>query len=102
MDTYKAMEALLVTGETRSGCPARVRCTELPRTAAGKVKAIGVSNFGVQRLQNLLGKVSVVPSVNQVESHPYLPQEELRRYCQDHGIVVRFWRPPVERLCRYP
>mmetsp|Transcript_8527 Transcript_8527/g.31502 ORF Transcript_8527/g.31502 Transcript_8527/m.31502 type:complete len:403 (-) Transcript_8527:361-1569(-) len=72
VDTYKAMEALLVTG---------------------KVKAIGVSNFGVQRLQNLLGKVSVVPSVNQVESHPYLPQEELRRYCQDHGIVMTAYCP---------
>jgi len=53
---------------------------------AGKVKSIGVSNFSVQKLQDLVKHAATPPLVNQVEIHPYLQQRELRQYCQDRGI----------------
>jgi glycerol 2-dehydrogenase (NADP+) len=59
----------------------------------GKVRAIGVSNFGVPILKSLLAKTKVVPSVNQVELHPYFPRVELREYCTQNGIVVTAYSP---------
>lgn len=54
--------------------------------ATGRVKAIGVSNFSVKNLEVLLKTAKVVPAVNQVEAHPYCPQEELVQYCKGKGI----------------
>jgi diketogulonate reductase-like aldo/keto reductase len=70
--TYKAMEKLLATG---------------------KVRAIGVSNFNIRRLEELLGQVSVVPAANQIEAHPYLQQTELLQFCQSKGIIVEAYSP---------
>lgn len=70
--TYKAMEKLLKTG---------------------KVKAIGVSNFNIRRLEDLLSKVTVVPAANQIEAHPYLQQPELLKFCQSKGIIVQAYSP---------
>lgn len=61
--------------------------------AEGKVRAIGVSNFQVHHLEDLLGEAKVVPAVNQIELHPYLTQQELRTYCQSKGIQVEAWSP---------
>ncbi|WP_018752480.1 aldo/keto reductase [Paenibacillus sanguinis] len=61
--------------------------------AEGKVRAIGVSNFQVHHLEDLLEEAKVVPAVNQIELHPYLTQKELRTYCQDKGIQVEAWSP---------
>lgn len=60
---------------------------------AGKVRAVGVSNFGVPILKSLLASTKVVPAVNQVELHPCLPQENLRRTCADNGIVITAYSP---------
>src|SRR3954453_2553543 len=46
--------------------------------AAGRTRAIGVSNFMQDHLENLLGQVDVIPTVNQIEVHPYFSQPELR------------------------
>ena len=54
----------------------------------GKCRAIGVSNYTKQHLEELLTYASVIPAVNQVELHPHLTQQELRSYCQDKGIQV--------------
>jgi len=56
----------------------------------GLVRAIGVSNFSVSLLQRLLDMPDpkIKPTVNQVELHPYLPQAELREFCDEQGIVV--------------
>lgn len=57
---------------------------------AGKIKAIGVSNFSIQHLETLRKTARLwPPAVNQVECHPLYPQHELREYCKRHGIVVQ-------------
>ncbi|KAL6299715.1 NADP-dependent oxidoreductase domain-containing protein [Sparassis latifolia] len=61
--------------------------------AAGKAKAIGVSNFSVKNLEKLLTTAKVVPAVNQVELHPYLAQSELKAYCDVKGIVLTAYTP---------
>lgn len=59
----------------------------------GKVKAIGVSNFHVHHLENLLANSEVKPVVNQIELHPLLIQTEIRDYCKKHDIKVEAWGP---------
>ncbi|SET18910.1 aldo/keto reductase [Paenibacillus sp. NFR01] len=61
--------------------------------ASGKVRAIGVSNFQIHHLQDLLADASVVPTVNQVELHPHLSQPQLRQFCKDNGIQIEAWAP---------
>jgi diketogulonate reductase-like aldo/keto reductase len=60
---------------------------------AGKVKSIGVSNFNVNRLKELLQYARIKPAVNQVELHPYLPQQELLDFCTQHGIHLTAYSP---------
>ncbi|EER29679.1 H/ACA snoRNP pseudouridylase subunit [Coccidioides posadasii str. Silveira] len=72
IDSYKDMEKLL---------------------ASGKVKAIGVSNYSLKYLQQLLEHVSVVPAVNQIENHPLLPQQEIVDFCREKGIMVTAYSP---------
>jgi diketogulonate reductase-like aldo/keto reductase len=52
-----------------------------------------VSNFTVDHLQRLLDETGVVPAVNQVELHPYFPQDELRAFHAEHGILTEAWAP---------
>lgn len=58
-----------------------------------KVKNIGVSNFNVEHLEALLAQVSIKPVINQVEFHPYLLQESLRRYLEVQNIHMESWSP---------
>ncbi|MCL1594874.1 MAG: aldo/keto reductase, partial [Actinomycetia bacterium] len=71
-DTWRAMEAI---------------------QASGKARAIGVSNFLPEHLDQLLEHANVAPAINQIEFHPHLQSPELVTYCQDHGIVVEAWSP---------
>jgi len=59
----------------------------------GRAKSIGVSNFHPAHLRRIVGETGVVPSVNQIELHPRLPQRELRDYHAAHGIVTESWSP---------
>ncbi|HEU5270393.1 MAG TPA: aldo/keto reductase [Jatrophihabitans sp.] len=61
--------------------------------ADGRVRAIGVSNFHLAHLQRLFDEATVVPAVNQIELHPQLPQDELRAFHAQHGIVTEAWSP---------
>jgi 2,5-diketo-D-gluconate reductase A len=61
--------------------------------ASGRVRSIGVSNFHAPHLQRLFDETGTVPSVNQIEVHPYLTQTELRAFNTAHGIVTEAWSP---------
>lgn len=60
-----------------------------------QARAIGVSNFSVKRIRELLAAESttVVPAANQVELHPLLPQKELLDECSKHNIIVEAYSP---------
>ncbi|OQD61745.1 hypothetical protein PENPOL_c015G04929 [Penicillium polonicum] len=60
---------------------------------AGKVKAIGVANWSIPYLEELKKKWTVVPAVNQVELHPFLPQHALKDWCDKHGILLEAYSP---------
>ena len=60
---------------------------------SGRAKSIGVSNFSAHHLRKLHGETEVVPSVNQIEVHPYLAQEELRAFNAQHQIATEAWSP---------
>jgi diketogulonate reductase-like aldo/keto reductase len=60
---------------------------------SGRAKAIGVSNYLVHHLDDLLPNTQTVPTVNQIEFHPCLVQPDLLAYCQDHKIQVQAWSP---------
>ena len=62
---------------------------------SGRAKAIGVSNYTIKHLEELLKECEIKPAVNQVELHIYLQQPELVQYCQDHSIVVEAYSPLV-------
>jgi len=58
-----------------------------------KVRAIGVSNFHIHHLEDLMADCEIKPMVNQIEFHPKLTQRELLAYCQKHDIQVEAWSP---------
>ena len=72
LEAYRALETLL---------------------ADGKVRAIGVSNFMVDHLGQLLDKVTVVPAVNQIELHPYFQQRDVQALDDERGILTQAWSP---------
>lgn len=59
----------------------------------GKVKAIGVANYSVRYLEELLPHATVIPAVNQIENHPSLPQQEIVDYCKAKSIHVTAYSP---------
>lgn len=72
LDTWRALEALY---------------------EAGRVRAIGVSNFLPRHLEPLLASAAVAPMVDQIEFHPGYVQRETLDYCAAHGILVEAWSP---------
>ncbi|MBL4934703.1 aldo/keto reductase [Clostridium sp. YIM B02515] len=59
----------------------------------GRVKAIGVSNFQVHHLENLMKDAEIKPMINQVEFHPRLTQGKVRAFCKQNDIQVEAWSP---------
>lgn len=59
----------------------------------GRVKSIGVSNFQIHHLEDLLKEAKVKPVINQVEYHPRLTQKELQAFCEQHQIQLEAWSP---------
>jgi len=59
----------------------------------GLVENIGVSNFSVNKLTDLISKANIKPSVNQVEMHPLLAQNELKKYCDEQNIILTAYSP---------
>ncbi|ETT59563.1 MULTISPECIES: aldo/keto reductase [Paenibacillus] len=62
----------------------------------GRVKAIGVSNFQIHHLEDVLKDAEIKPMVNQVELHPYLNQQELLDFCKEQGIQLEAWSPLMQ------
>ena len=62
----------------------------------GHVKAIGVSNFLQHHLEDLLADCEIKPMVNQMEFHPYLVQQDLIDYCNNHQIAYEAWSPIMQ------
>lgn len=71
-ETWKAMEAIAQSGRCRS---------------------IGVSNFQPHHLERLFEETDVVPSINQIEVHPYFAQNDVRAFNAKHGIATEAWSP---------
>ena len=71
-DTYRAMEQVY---------------------SSGKTKAIGVCNFSIAQLEDLMAHSNIVPAINQVEMHPHLSQVELLDFSKAHQIQLEAWRP---------
>ncbi|MBB4710474.1 diketogulonate reductase-like aldo/keto reductase [Streptomyces luteogriseus] len=59
----------------------------------GLVRSIGVSNFTAGNIERLEKETGVLPSVNQIELHPLLPQDDLRAFHADKGVVTESWSP---------
>jgi diketogulonate reductase-like aldo/keto reductase len=72
IDAYRALETLL---------------------ADHKVRAIGVSNFMVEHLTELLDRTTVTPAVNQIEVHPYFQQRDVQAFNAEQGILTQAWSP---------
>lgn len=70
--TWRAMEDLLASGQTR---------------------AIGVSNWTIPGLKQMLGFAKVKPAVNQIEVHPFLPNNDLVKFCLENGIMPQAYSP---------
>jgi diketogulonate reductase-like aldo/keto reductase len=62
---------------------------------SGRAKAVGVSNYTVGHLEELLAEFDTVPAVNQVEFHPFIydEQKELLEFCKQKGIVLEAYSP---------
>ncbi|EPR71442.1 aldo/keto reductase [Cyclobacterium qasimii] len=71
-DTWKGMEAL---------------------KDKGLVKHIGVSNFNISKLKEILDSCVIAPEMNQIELHPYLPQDGLVGFCKENGINITAYSP---------
>ena len=59
----------------------------------GKCKALGVSNYTIRHLEELIARSELVPAVNQVEFHPFLFQKELLDFCKKHNIQLEAYSP---------
>lgn len=62
----------------------------------GKVRAIGVSNFLIHQIQDILAACQVKPMLNQVEYHPLLRQPELHHFCIENMIQMEAWAPLMQ------
>ena len=59
----------------------------------GLIRSIGVCNFMPEHLETLIKETGVIPSINQIELHPYFNQEEQRAFNGEHGIITESWSP---------
>ena len=62
----------------------------------GKVKAIGISNYDADRYEKFIQGCGMIPAVNQVESHVYYPQFQLKKKLNEHGTQMQSWGPFTE------
>ncbi|KAL4951701.1 NADP-dependent oxidoreductase domain-containing protein [Aspergillus filifer] len=68
----------------------------------GKIRSIGVSNFTVEKIEELLKTAKIPPSVNQIEAHPYLQQRKLLEWSKEKGILVTGYSPLGNNIYNIP
>lgn len=66
---------------------------EIQKNKPEIIKHIGVSNFSIEELENIINETGVIPEVNEVELHPSNNQQELYKYCQSKGILLVGYSP---------
>lgn len=59
----------------------------------GKIKALGLSNFSIEQIQEILDICEVKPVLMQVECHPYYPAEKVKDFCDKNHIILQSWYP---------
>ena len=59
----------------------------------GKPRAIGISNFPVEKIQDILLNCEIIPAMMQVEAHPYYPAENVKAFCDEKNIKLQAWYP---------
>jgi len=62
----------------------------------GRIRAIGVSNFKIHHLEEIIAHCEIKPMVNQVEYHPRFNQRELHAFCKENGIQLEAWSPLMQ------
>lgn len=77
------------------GSPAAWRDLEAAQRA-GKCRAIGLSNFMPEQMDEILSVAEITPAINQIEYHPYLTQQDAAAACAAHGILLTAWSPLMQ------
>lgn len=65
---------------------------------SGKARAIGVSNYLIEHLEEMKGYAEIPPAVNQIECHPLWSRDDLVRYCQEKNIIVTQYSPVTRKV----
>ncbi|KAG1813793.1 NADP-dependent oxidoreductase domain-containing protein [Suillus variegatus] len=69
---------------------------------AGKIRSIGVSNYGIKHLEEIADAKYDMPAVNQIELHPFCQQRPIVDYCREHSIVVQAYCPIMRGKMDHP
>ncbi|KAG1745434.1 NADP-dependent oxidoreductase domain-containing protein [Suillus paluster] len=69
---------------------------------AGKIRSVGVSNYGINHLQEIVDAKYDMPAVNQIELHPFCQQRPIVDYCREHSIVVQAYCPIIRGQMDHP
>ncbi|KAF8325463.1 NADP-dependent oxidoreductase domain-containing protein [Cantharellus anzutake] len=67
---------------------------------AGKIRSVGVSNYGVHHLEEIRNEGLPAPSVNQIELHPFCQQKPIAEYCAVNGIAIEAYSPLVRGVAK--
>ncbi|EED78016.1 predicted protein [Postia placenta Mad-698-R] len=95
---------LFLIHDPMSGCDRRLQTYKALQDAqrAGKIRSIGVSNYGVHHLEEIRAAGYTMPSVNQIELHPFCQQKAIVSYCSAHSIVVQAYCPILRGKMDHP
>ncbi|KAI0743877.1 Aldo/keto reductase [Daedaleopsis nitida] len=74
----------------------------LDAQSAGKIRTVGVSNFGIKHLEEIRSAGLKMPAVNQIELHPLCQQRPIVAYCREHGIVIQAYSPLIRGKMEHP
>jgi 2,5-diketo-D-gluconate reductase A len=84
---------VFITTKLWNDAHSRERATLCELRSGDHLRSIGVSNFTVEHLEQIIDATGVVPAVNQIELHPQFQQRELREFHRARGIVTEAWSP---------